>query len=118
MSRGLGDVYKRQGNVLRSMGKHEEAIVEHHKALEVFLAVHGQEHPSVAATYNNTPWFCLRAVPFWAFRFLSIRSFPILARTARVRGGSRETLLQVRRSSNKNCGDEVWCRLDEEWQFL
>ena len=41
------------GNVLRSMGKHEEALVEHHKALEVFLAVHGQEHPSVAATYNN-----------------------------------------------------------------
>ena len=101
------------GNVLVRMGKHEEALVQYQKALEVFLAVHGQEHPSVAATYNNTPWFCLRAVPFWAFRFLSIRSFPILARTARVRGGSRETLLQVRRSSNKNCGERcgvVWMK--------
>ena len=38
------------GNVLHGMGKYEEALVEHHKALEVFLAVHGQEHASVADT--------------------------------------------------------------------
>ena len=35
------------------MEKYEEALVEHHKALEVFLAVHGQEHPDVADSYEN-----------------------------------------------------------------
>ena len=36
------------------MGKHEEALVQYQKALEVFLAVHGQEHlVSVAMSYFN-----------------------------------------------------------------
>ena len=35
------------------MGKHEEALVQYQKALEVFLAVYGQEAMSVADTYNN-----------------------------------------------------------------
>ena len=35
------------------MGKHEEALVQYQKALEVFLAVHGLEHPSVAASCHN-----------------------------------------------------------------
>ena len=35
------------------MEKYEEALVEHHKALEVFLAVHGQEHPLVATSKYN-----------------------------------------------------------------
>ena len=30
------------------MGKHEEALVQHQKALEVFLAAFGQEHQLVA----------------------------------------------------------------------
>ena len=41
------------GNVLERMGKYEEALVEHQKALAVFLAVHGQEHLDVAASYQN-----------------------------------------------------------------
>ena len=41
------------GNVLESMGKYEEALVEHQKALEVFLAVVGQEHSDVASCYQN-----------------------------------------------------------------
>ena len=41
------------GNVLYRMGKHEEALVQYQKALEVFLAVYGQEHPDVAGCYQN-----------------------------------------------------------------
>ena len=36
---GIGNVYQRQG-------KYEQALVQHQKALEVFLAVYGQEHRS------------------------------------------------------------------------
>ena len=39
--------------LLSSMGKHEEALVQYQKALEVFLTVYGQEHPSVAMSYGN-----------------------------------------------------------------
>ena len=41
------------GLVLDRMGKYEDALVEHHKALEVFLAVFGSEHPLVAASHVN-----------------------------------------------------------------
>ena len=34
---GIGNVYQRQG-------KYEQALAQHQKALEVFLAVYGQEH--------------------------------------------------------------------------
>ena len=36
------------GNVLYGMRKHEEALVQYQKALEVFLTVYGQEHLEVA----------------------------------------------------------------------
>ena len=36
---GIGNVYQRQG-------KYEQALVQHQKALEAFLAVYGQEHHS------------------------------------------------------------------------
>ena len=32
------------------MGKHEEALVQYQKALEVFLAVHGPEHVRIGDT--------------------------------------------------------------------
>ena len=43
-SRGLAQCYMRIGNVCYSQGRYEEALVIHQKALEVFLAVYGQEH--------------------------------------------------------------------------
>ena len=42
----IGAVYERQG-------RYEEALVQYQQALAVFLAVHGQEHPSVAASHVN-----------------------------------------------------------------
>jgi tetratricopeptide (TPR) repeat protein len=41
------------GNVLYEMGKHEEALVQHQKALEVFLAVVGHNHLDVAVSCRN-----------------------------------------------------------------
>jgi tetratricopeptide (TPR) repeat protein len=41
------------GNVLYGMGKHEEALVQYQKALEVFLTVYGQEHLEVATSCQN-----------------------------------------------------------------
>jgi hypothetical protein len=35
------------------MGKHEEALFEYQQALKVFLAIHGQEQPDVAASKGN-----------------------------------------------------------------
>jgi tetratricopeptide (TPR) repeat protein len=39
--------------VYNRLGRHEEALVQHQKALEVFLAVHGQEHLDVAKSCQN-----------------------------------------------------------------
>ena len=45
--------YANIGSVYDSQGKYEEALVQHQKALQVFLAVYGQEHPNVADSYQN-----------------------------------------------------------------
>ena len=48
----IGLVYWKQGDL-------ENALLQHQRALEVFLAVYGQEHPSVANSYYNLA--CLHA---------------------------------------------------------
>ena len=50
---GVAKIRNGIGNALDRMGKHEEALVELKKALEVLLAVHGQEHHLVAGSYKN-----------------------------------------------------------------
>ena len=49
----MADTYTNIGNVCDSQGKCEEALVQFQKALEVFLAVYGHEHPLVASLYQN-----------------------------------------------------------------
>ena len=36
--------YNNMGIVYKAQGRHEEALVQYQKALEVFLVVYGQEH--------------------------------------------------------------------------
>ena len=45
--------YRNIGNVYDSQGRYEEALFHHQKALEVFLALFGQEHSYVASCYQN-----------------------------------------------------------------
>ena len=45
--------YRNIGNVYDSQGRYEEALFHHQKALEVFLALFGQEHPDVAKSRNG-----------------------------------------------------------------
>ena len=41
------------GNVLQAIGKYEEALVQHQKSLDIKIRVFGNDHPGVAASYNN-----------------------------------------------------------------
>ena len=38
---------------VRKEGRLRKRLLQHQRALEVFLAVHGQEHPDVASCYQN-----------------------------------------------------------------
>ena len=49
----VANAYMNIGVIYMAQGIYEEALVEHQKALEVLLAVHGQEHLHVAAQYGN-----------------------------------------------------------------
>jgi hypothetical protein len=51
----VANIRNRIGNVLKDMGRHEEALVEYpgEQALEVFLSIHGEEHTFVADSLNN-----------------------------------------------------------------
>ena len=40
----VAETCSNMANVYYSQGRHEEALVQHQKALEVFLAVYGHEH--------------------------------------------------------------------------
>ena len=41
------------GVVYEEQGRYEEALDYYHRDLEITVRVVGQEHPSVAGTYNN-----------------------------------------------------------------
>ena len=45
--------YNNMATVYNSQGRHEEALVQHEKALEIRTRVFGSEHLFVAASYNN-----------------------------------------------------------------
>ena len=45
--------YNNIGVVYKEQGKHEEALVQYQKALQVFLDVYSQEHPDVAKSKYN-----------------------------------------------------------------
>ena len=45
--------YNNMGMVYKRQGRHEEALVQYQRALEVFLVVYGQEHLDVAKSYGN-----------------------------------------------------------------
>ena len=49
----MADSYRNIGNVYYGQGKYEEALVQYQKALAIDLAVHGQDHPSVADSKYN-----------------------------------------------------------------
>ena len=41
------------GNVLKAMGKYEEALVQHQKSLDIKIRVFGGDHPDVAVSIKN-----------------------------------------------------------------
>ncbi|HEY4833014.1 MAG TPA: tetratricopeptide repeat protein, partial [Waddliaceae bacterium] len=41
------------GVALRSQGRYDEALVYYQKDLKISIKVLGEEHPDVAASYNN-----------------------------------------------------------------
>ena len=45
--------YLNIGGVYRKQGRYEEALDYYHRDLEITVRVVGQEHPRVAASYNN-----------------------------------------------------------------
>ena len=45
--------YNNLGNLYYSMGRYEEALPLHQKALEIMLEQLGERHPNVASAYNN-----------------------------------------------------------------
>ena len=47
------DSYNNIGAVYIEKGDLENALLQYQRALEAFLAAHGQEHLDVANTYNN-----------------------------------------------------------------
>ena len=49
----MAALYDNIGSVYSKKGDLETALLQHQRALEVFLAVYGQEHPSVAASCSN-----------------------------------------------------------------
>ena len=46
-------IHVNMSNVLKSMGKYEEALVELKKGLDVLVTVYGHEHPDVASCYQS-----------------------------------------------------------------
>jgi Tfp pilus assembly protein PilF len=49
----VSETYNNIGNVYDSQGKHDEALVEYQKSLDIKIQVVGHVHPDVAITKQN-----------------------------------------------------------------
>ena len=52
-STALAESYHNIGSSLQSLGKYDEALENHQKALEIWRKVYGENHPAAATSYNN-----------------------------------------------------------------
>ena len=49
----MADSFNNIGNGYKEKGDHENALVQHQKALEIRTRVFGSDHPDVAGSYQN-----------------------------------------------------------------